>query len=76
MSPSLGGSAPSAGPADAACVADAGAACAHEHAWSLVRFELVDDRPVVRQTCETCGIVRGYRAWERYWTPGTAERRR
>jgi hypothetical protein len=48
---------------------------AHEHAWSLMRFELVDDRPVVRQTCLGCGVVRGYRAWERYWTPGLGEAR-
>ena len=47
-----------------------GDAQAHVHAWSPIRFELVDDRPVVRQTCATCGLVRGYRAWERYWTPG------
>jgi RNase P subunit RPR2 len=38
-------------------------------------FELVDDRPMVRETCETCGTVRRYRAWERYWTPGAGERR-
>ncbi|HEX5827220.1 MAG TPA: hypothetical protein VFY23_06850 [Candidatus Limnocylindrales bacterium] len=41
-----------------------------------MRFELDDDRPVVRQTCAACGAVRGYRAWERYWTPGEAEVRR
>jgi hypothetical protein len=41
-----------------------------------MRFELVDDRPVVRQTCVTCGFVRGYRAWERYWTPDAGEVRR
>jgi hypothetical protein len=49
---------------------------AHEHVWGLMRFELVDDRPTVRQQCETCGFVRGYRAWERYWTPGEDEVRR
>ena len=49
---------------------------AHEHVWGLMRFELVDDRPLVRQQCQTCGFVRGYRAWERYWTPGEGEVRR
>jgi hypothetical protein len=44
----------------------------HEHAWALVQFELVDDHPVVRQHCTTCGLVRRYRAWERYWSPTTA----
>ena len=48
----------------------------HEHVWGLMRFELVDDRPLVRQQCQTCGFVRGYRAWERYWTPGEGEVRR
>lgn len=48
----------------------------HDHAWALMRFELADDRPVVRQTCMTCGFVRAYRAWERYWTPGDGEVRR
>ena len=48
----------------------------HEHVWGLMRFELVDDRPLVRQECQACGFVRGYRAWERYWTPGEGEIRR
>ncbi len=48
----------------------------HVHVWGLMRFELVDDRPLVRQECQTCGFVRGYRAWERYWTPGEGEVRR
>ena len=48
----------------------------HEHVWGLMRFELVDDRPLVRQECQACGFVRGYRAWERYWTPGEGEVRR
>ena len=51
------------------------AAPAHRHAWGRMAFELVDDRPMVRETCETCGTVRRYRAWERYWTPGAGERR-
>ena len=34
-----------------------------------MQFELVDDHPVVRQHCASCGLVRRYRAWERYWTP-------
>ena len=48
---------------------------AHRHASRRMAFELVDDRPMVRETCETCGTVRRYRAWERYWTPGAGERR-
>jgi hypothetical protein len=51
----------------------AGAPPAHVHAWSMMVFELVDDRPVVRQRCETCGLERRYRAWERYWSPGHDE---
>ena len=48
---------------------------AHRHAWGRMAFEL-DDRPMVRETCETCGTVRRYRGWERYWTPGAGETRR
>ena len=49
---------------------------AHRHAWAQMAFELVDGRPVVREACASCGLVRRYRAWERYWTPGAAEIRR
>ena len=49
---------------------------AHQHRWGRMAFELLDDRPMVRETCDTCGTVRRYRAWERYWTPGAGERRR
>ena len=49
---------------------------AHRHRWAQMAFELVDERPMVRETCETCGLVRRYRAWERYWTPGAGEVRR
>jgi hypothetical protein len=52
------------------------AAPGHDHAWGLVRFELVDDRPMVDQRCEACGAVRRYRAWDRSWTPGEDEVRR
>ena len=45
----------------------------HEHAWARMQFELVDDRPMVSQVCEACGLVRRYRAWERYWTPGAGD---
>ena len=48
----------------------------HAHRWSAMRFELVDDRPFVAETCATCGAVRRYRAWERYWEPGEGEIRR
>jgi hypothetical protein len=41
----------------------------HGHAWAMLEFELVDGRPVVRQACGSCGAVRRYRAWERYWDP-------
>ena len=44
-------------------------AAQHAHAWALMQFELVDEHPVVRQQCVTCGFVRRYRAWERYWDP-------
>ena len=53
-----------------------GTPAGHEHAWALMQFELVDDHPVVRQRCETCGHVRRYRAWERYWTPPASARAR
>ena len=59
-----------------AVVAATGTAPVHEHTWGLMRFELVGDRPLVRQQCQTCGFVRGYRAWERYWTPGERQIRR
>ena len=49
---------------------------AHRHRWGEMAFELVDDRPMVRETCEACGHVRRYLAWERYWTPGAGETRR
>ena len=56
----------------AAAAADPG----HQHAWGRMAFELVDDRPMVRETCETCGTVRRYRAWERYWTRDAGARPR
>ena len=59
-------------PGRVAAVVDPG----HRHAWGRMAFELVEDRPMVRETCETCGKVRRYRAWERYWTPGAGETRR
>ncbi len=49
-----------------------GAPRGHQHAWALLQFELVGGHPVVSQRCESCGHVRHYRAWERYWTPPTA----
>ena len=70
MSPSTGAS------FEPAAVAAAGPAPVHAHAWGPMWFELTDERPMVRQRCETCGFVRGYRAWERYWTPGEGEIRR
>jgi hypothetical protein len=34
-----------------------------------MRFELVDDHAFVIETCATCGHVRRYRAFERFWDP-------
>jgi hypothetical protein len=48
----------------------------HRHAWGQMRFELEDGHPVVLETCETCGVIRRYRAFERSWTPGEREVRR
>ena len=76
MSPSSGGSAEPA-PVEARPSSHPPApAAGHEHAWSMMRFELVDDRPFVHQACEGCGAVRRYRAWDRTWTPGAGEVRR
>ncbi|HEU0243172.1 MAG TPA: hypothetical protein VFQ75_04660 [Candidatus Limnocylindrales bacterium] len=74
MSPSSGGSAEPV-PVEAGKSSHPPAA-GHEHAWSMMRFELVDDRPFVHQACEGCGAVRRYRAWDRTWTPGAGEVRR
>ena len=52
------------------------AAVDHEHAWEGMQFELVDDHPVVRETCMVCGLDRRYRAWERSWTPEAGDSRR
>ena len=62
--------------ASTAATATADHAPVHQHAWGPTWFELVDQRPLVRERCESCGFVRGYRAWERYWTPGEGEIRR
>jgi hypothetical protein len=42
---------------------------AHAHAWAGMRFELVDGHAFVIETCESCGHVRRYRAFERFWDP-------
>ena len=42
---------------------------AHAHAWAGMRFELVDGHAFVVETCEACGHVRRYRAFERFWDP-------
>jgi len=57
-------------------VTRAASAVDHEHAWARMQFELVDDRPMVSQVCDACGLVRRYRAWERYWTPEAGDTRR
>jgi hypothetical protein len=52
------------------------APAAHRHAWDAMRFELTDDHAWVVETCATCRLVRRYRAFERFWTPGEDEHRR
>jgi hypothetical protein len=42
----------------------------HRHHWNGVDFLVVDGRPFVRQTCD-CGAERRFRAFERFWDPGT-----
>jgi hypothetical protein len=39
------------------------------HRWSVVGFELVDERPMVRRRCLDCGNERTIPAWNRTWTP-------
>jgi hypothetical protein len=70
------GAAASSGPAaDPGPASDAGPAAnpavepAHAHAWAGMRFELVDGHAFVIETCESCGHVRRYRAFERFWDP-------
>jgi hypothetical protein len=41
---------------------------AHRHAWTVVDFFVVDDRPMVSQRCG-CGTTRAIPAWDRSWTP-------
>jgi hypothetical protein len=48
----------------------------HRHVWDAMRFELADGHAWVVETCATCGVVRRYRAFERFWTPGNGEPRR
>lgn len=48
----------------------------HAHRWVDMRFELVEERPFVVETCAVCGQVRRYRAFERSWVPGEREIRR
>ena len=42
----------------------------HTHRWGAMRFELVDGHAWVLETCERCGVIRRYRAFERFWDPG------
>lgn len=44
----------------------------HVHRWSAMRFEIADGHPWVVEMCATCGNTRRYRAFERFWDPGTA----
>ena len=55
--------------------AAADAPVTHRHAWDAMRFELTDDHAWVVETCATCGQIRRYRAFERFWAPGSAESR-
>jgi hypothetical protein len=47
----------------------AAAAFVHRHRWGAMRFELADGHAWVLETCEACGLVRRYRAFERFWDP-------
>lgn len=47
---------------------------AHAHAWAAMRFELRDGHAYVVETCATCGAVRSYRAFERFWDPSAPSR--
>ena len=49
---------------------------AHAHAWAGMRFELADGHAWVIETCPTCGHVRRYRAFERFWDPAEPARTR
>jgi hypothetical protein len=40
----------------------------HRHAWTVVDFLVVDDRPMMTQRCG-CGVLRTIPAWDRTWTP-------
>ncbi len=42
---------------------------AHVHRWGAMRFELTDGHAWVLETCETCGVARRFRAFERFWDP-------
>ena len=46
----------------------------HVHRWSAMRFEIADGHPWVVETCADCGTTRRYRAFERFWDPGTRGR--
>ena len=41
---------------------------AHRHAWTVVDFLVLDDRPMMTQRCG-CGMARTIPAWDRTWTP-------
>jgi hypothetical protein len=40
----------------------------HRHAWSVVDFLVIGDRPMMRQRC-SCGTERDIPAWDRHWEP-------
>jgi len=47
----------------------------HRHRWTGADFVVLDDRPMMRQSCE-CGASRDVRAFDVTWTPsaGSADR--
>jgi hypothetical protein len=42
----------------------------HRHAWTVVDFLVVADRPMMTQRCG-CEATRTIPAWDRTWTPPT-----
>jgi hypothetical protein len=43
----------------------------HRHRWAVTDFFVVEDRPMMRQSCD-CGERREIPAWDRSWDPGAA----
>jgi hypothetical protein len=43
----------------------------HRHRWAVTDFFVVEDRPMMRQSC-ACGERRAIPAWDRRWDPDAA----